>query len=773
MKRCFLRHAVVLSLLIPALFTNPASASHETIAIDGNLADLIAAVDANLGATGGGLKAANALGNIYTPGCAFVNGFDIRNTYALFDFKNAGGAFTPDDISLYLGWEVEGMIGDVDGDGNPSTYTAAANFVCANNGDQPNIGSFEAYKVFIDTNCDFVSDVVLCVTNNNQVILEGVGPIVGATMAVSGKFLEVRVPNFQDLLAPDADVCNASLIMTANSQFDGLGEDTSPRLSLSIPPQVAVTKTPENQSVCVGSDVSWTITVRNPGLCRLDQVTLSDTLQAGMVFVSSNPASTGNDTQRSWDLGALDAGESVVVTMTANVVGPCSSPLENRVTAEGVSLTPCEDEPVSTFASATAQVTCDVPDVEIDKSLSTHNIGSDGSVTVTLLITNTGQTILNPVQVCDQLDSKTTIDLTQTPGGTCGVDFGLGNNLNNHICFEEFSLDVGESCTITYVIGCGEQGTHPDTATVTAYCDGTETNPVTDEDDDSFVCQDREGFACPHTIGFWRQQCAQKGNGSTKVCLDGMRNLWRCVIEETDVVQWKKNDGSYETTASLAALSNANLFTALCSQLQGPRPMTIRDMCEIQYLGLMLNVCAGALPLDVVYAGGSVDMTIGEAIDAIEEALNTGVDLDLWKTVADNINNRQDILARDCPEGDDLFRNVEGCVAPDAPNSFPTGADRSNLLETRAYPNPIVGGSTSIFYRVPTGSGPSPVELTVFDLSGRAVRTLVSGTQNPGDYSTDWNLMDDAGNPVSAGIYFYRMAVGAEVVTQKIMVVAR
>lgn len=759
-------------LLLPLAFTRPAAASHETIAIDGDLTDLIAAVDNNLGGSNGGLKAANPLGNIYSMSCAFVNGFDLRNTYALFDFKNSMGDFTPNDMTLYLGWEVEGIIGDVDGDGNSDTYTAAANFTCANNGDQTGIGPFEAYKVFIDTDCDFVPDVTICVMNG-QVTQDGVGVIPGASFAKVGKFLEVEVPNFQDLLAPTADICNASLIMTSNSQFDGLGEDTSPRLTLSVPPLIAVDKSPAEQSVCVGSDVSWVITITNPGLCTLNEVTVLDTLETGMNFVSSDPPSTGDASVRSWSFMDLAPGDQIVIDLTANVVGPCGDGLENRVTAEGIAETPCVPEPVSAFASDVATVTCEVPDVEIDKSLSTHMINSDGTVTVTLLITNTGETVLDPVEVCDQLDPKTTIDLMQTPGGTCGVGFTLGNGLGNHVCFEPFDLGVGESCTITYVVGCGEQGTHVDTAEVVAYCDGTDTNPVTDEDNDSFVCQNNEGFACPHTIGFWRQQCAQRDNGATKVCLAGMENLWRCVITETDVIQWKKNDGSFETTASLAALSDANLFTALCSQLQGPRPMTILDMAEIQYLGLMLNVCSGALPLDIVYASGpDGDITVGAAIDSIENAINTGVNVGYWKTIADNINNRLDLLADDCPEGDDLFRNIPPCGDDAAPELLPT-RDQSNVLETRAYPNPIVGKSTSIFYRIPSGSGPSPVTITVFDLSGRAVRNLVSGVQNPGDYTADWNLQDDGGTAVTAGIYFYRISVGGDTVTQKIMVLAK
>jgi hypothetical protein len=245
-----------------------------------------------------------------------------------------------------------------------------------------------------------------------------------------------------------------------------------------------------------------------------------------------------------------------------------------------------------------------------------------------------------------------------------------------------------------------------------------------------------------------------------------MQNLWRCVITETDVIQWKKNDGSFETTASLAALSNANLFTALCLQLQGPRPMTIRDMAEIQYLGLMLNVCSGALPLNTLISNG-FNGTVGAAIDSIEAALNSGNNLDYWKSVADDINNRIGIDAADCPNGDSLFRNVPPC---DVQNGNLGSSGFSGVeLATRAYPNPVKGAGTTIAYVIPSGQS-GHVEISVFDLTGRLVRKLVSEPLDAGEHTVDWDLRDEGGSAVSSGIFFYRVSVGDHVATQKLII---
>jgi len=73
-----------------------------------------------------------------------------------------------------------------------------------------------------------------------------------------------------------------------------------------------------------------------------------------------------------------------------------------------------------------------------------------------------------------------------------------------------------------------------------------------------------------------------------------------------------------------------------------------------------------------------------------------------------------------------------------------------------ASPNPFAG-STEIAYTVPSGGG--NVEITVYDVAGRAVRTLASGAMAAGDGSVRWDGLDDAGNPVATGVYFARLDV--------------
>ncbi len=81
------------------------------------------------------------------------------------------------------------------------------------------------------------------------------------------------------------------------------------------------------------------------------------------------------------------------------------------------------------------------------------------------------------------------------------------------------------------------------------------------------------------------------------------------------------------------------------------------------------------------------------------------------------------------------------------------------------YPNPF-NPSTTIKYRV---ANQTNVALKVYSVSGQLVRTLVTGAQQPGYYTIQWNGLNNAGEQVSSGVYFYRLAAGDQTSTKKMM----
>jgi hypothetical protein len=83
-------------------------------------------------------------------------------------------------------------------------------------------------------------------------------------------------------------------------------------------------------------------------------------------------------------------------------------------------------------------------------------------------------------------------------------------------------------------------------------------------------------------------------------------------------------------------------------------------------------------------------------------------------------------------------------------------------------PNPF-NPRTTIRYDLPEDA--PKVELRVYDLSGRLVRTLVDGPQSAGSKSVVWAGRDEAGRFVATGVYLYVLATPAYRFTRKMALV--
>jgi len=75
-----------------------------------------------------------------------------------------------------------------------------------------------------------------------------------------------------------------------------------------------------------------------------------------------------------------------------------------------------------------------------------------------------------------------------------------------------------------------------------------------------------------------------------------------------------------------------------------------------------------------------------------------------------------------------------------------------------AYPNPF-NPRTEIAFAVPAGG--AQVRLDVFDVSGRLVKRLISGSMEAGNHTVTWSGLDQSSRHVASGTYFYRLSSGA------------
>ena len=82
-------------------------------------------------------------------------------------------------------------------------------------------------------------------------------------------------------------------------------------------------------------------------------------------------------------------------------------------------------------------------------------------------------------------------------------------------------------------------------------------------------------------------------------------------------------------------------------------------------------------------------------------------------------------------------------------------------------PNPVLNEST-ISYTIPEEMN---IELKVYDITGKLVKTLIHAEQEPGYYSVVWDMRDNAGKQLSSGIYFYRLETPKFTATKKLIIV--
>lgn len=88
------------------------------------------------------------------------------------------------------------------------------------------------------------------------------------------------------------------------------------------------------------------------------------------------------------------------------------------------------------------------------------------------------------------------------------------------------------------------------------------------------------------------------------------------------------------------------------------------------------------------------------------------------------------------------------------------------------YPNPF-NPATEIRYQIPvrkSGDG-KKTTLTIYNLLGEKVRTLVRKRQMPGMYAVSWDGRNDLGAPVTSGLYIYRLSSGNFVESKKMLFV--
>ena len=120
------------------------------------------------------------------------------------------------------------------------------------------------------------------------------------------------------------------------------------------------------------------------------------------------------------------------------------------------------------------------------------------------------------------------------------------------------------------------------------------------------------------------------------------------------------------------------------------------------------------------------------------------------------------IYVSDWDNGLHLF-SVEGYNPPTAVGGDPPKPANARLVGN--YPNPF-NPATTISYELDQRLRAS---LSIYDVRGRLVRTLVDGTEAAGRHDVGWDGLDLAGERVSSGVYFARLVVNGRSDTRRLV----
>ncbi|RKY60109.1 MAG: hypothetical protein DRP96_06145 [Candidatus Neomarinimicrobiota bacterium] len=147
-----------------------------------------------------------------------------------------------------------------------------------------------------------------------------------------------------------------------------------------------------------------------------------------------------------------------------------------------------------------------------------------------------------------------------------------------------------------------------------------------------------------------------------------------------------------------------------------------------------------------------------------------------WELILVDYQNdtRTDMLANaeymvTTPADDDgtLYYTV---VAAEPEGAVGINSERNRATEFRLlpnYPNPF-NATTRLQYQLPENAR---VNLTIYDIKGHLINTLVNSYQNAGLYNLEWNGRDHSGTMVGTGVYLYRLQAGGRTFTRKMLLI--
>jgi len=210
------------------------------------------------------------------------------------------------------------------------------------------------------------------------------------------------------------------------------------------------------------------------------------------------------------------------------------------------------------------------------------------------------------------------------------------------------------------------------------------------------------------------------------------------------------------------------------------RITTLLTQADIGNCDLMVKGRVGGLARGYRYMGGNLfesDMLTEGFVhkDTLRSWADTGAELTYTGLPpgcglraidrdGDNYRDRDELGAGSDPADPSSTPLTGGVSQPPG-----TGGERllgGSVSHLSATPNPVRQSSTRIEFEL---NRPANISLRLFDPQGRLVRTLVDGSRN-GRVVVEWDLLNQSGQRVPSGVYFYRLEDGRFFETRRLTI---
>ena len=258
-------------------------------------------------------------------------------------------------------------------------------------------------------------------------------------------------------------ITNTASVTSSTSDSNNNNNSTSEQTTVIILSQTAdlsILKSGLSDTVTVGDNITYTITVTNNGSDEAEEVVLTDNLPGNVSFIlttfTQGNCSTANEVV-TCNMGSISNGGHAVVTIVVKTI------LEGTIT-NIASVTSSTFDPDSNNNSASEQTTAirlSMADLSITKNDTIDPVAVGDSINYTITVTNNGPETAKSVVMTDQLPGGVSFISASSSQGSCVES-------NGEVTCNLGDIANGESATATIIVIANTDGQITNTASVTS-----------------------------------------------------------------------------------------------------------------------------------------------------------------------------------------------------------------------------------------------------------------------------------------------------------------